>query len=133
MQIPGWFRAVFVTVMLALCIVACWYCLSVTSLKAQRTELEMMLDTSRQREVKQQVEYDAVSAELPQVQEELAAIQPEADAAKAIETDLRSQRKQLRSEVAATTAVVEQLRTVNEELWALWRKTSEILLLTQGE
>lgn len=60
----------------------------------------MKLDTSRQREKKQQYEYDQVVEALPLARDELARLQPQADAAKAEEKLLREQRKALRAEIA---------------------------------
>ena len=67
MQLPGWFRALVVLVLLAVCVTSCWYCVSMETLTARQQELLMQLDTSHGRERRQQREYAQVSAELPTV------------------------------------------------------------------
>ena len=116
MRSSGKARAFFVVVMLAFCCTACWYALSTVSLRAENVDLTTKLTTSRQRETKQQLEYDAVSVELPQTQAELAEAQPLADAAKARENELRAQRKQLRADVAELQAAVDALEQENARL-----------------
>lgn len=100
MRTAGWFRAVFVAVMLFTCGVVCWYAASQYALQFQLADLTLSLDTSRQREVKQQYEYDQVVAQLPLVQAQLAELEPQAAQAQAKETELRARRKALRAEIA---------------------------------
>lgn len=109
-RMPGWFRAVFVTVMLLTCAILCWYAASQYQLRFQVADLTLSLDTSRQREVKQQYEYDQVVAEIPLVQAQVAELEPQAAAAQAIEKDLRAQRKALRAENADLQKQLESLR-----------------------
>jgi len=127
-RMPGWFRAVFVAVMLFTCAVLCWYASSQYDLRFQIADLTLSLDTSRQREVKQQYEYDQVAAQLPLTQAEAAEQEPLAAAAQAIEKELRAQRKALRAESADLT---EQLETLQAELAAL--QAEEAALLAQVE
>lgn len=109
-RMPGWFRAVFVTVMLLTCAILCWYAASQYQLRFQVADLTLSLDTSRQREVKQQYEYDQVVAEIPLVQAQVAELEPQAAAAQAIEKDLRAQRKALRAENADLQKQLESLQ-----------------------
>ena len=109
-RMPGWFRTVFITVMLLTCAFLCWYAAAQYELRFQIADLTLSLDTSRQREVKQQYEYDQVSAQLPIVQAQVAELEPQAAEAKAIETELRAQRKALRAENAELTAQLEALQ-----------------------
>jgi septal ring factor EnvC (AmiA/AmiB activator) len=109
-RMPGWFRAVFVTVMLLTCAILCWYAASQHQLRFQVADLTLSLDTSRQREVKQQYEYDQVVAEIPLVQAQVAELEPQAAAAQAIEKDLRAQRKALRAENADLQKQLESLQ-----------------------
>ena len=109
-RMPGWFRAVFVTVMLLTCAILCWYAASQYQLRFQVADLTLSLDTSRQREVKQQYEYNQVVAEIPLVQAQVAELEPQAAAAQAIEKDLRAQRKALRAENADLQKQLESLQ-----------------------
>ena len=109
-RMPGWFGAVFVTVMLLTCAILCWYAASQYQLRFQVADLTLSLDTSRQREVKQQYEYDQVVAEIPLVQAQVAELEPQAAAAQAIEKDLRAQRKALRAENADLQKQLESLQ-----------------------
>ena len=128
MHMPGWFKAVFVTVMFLTCAVLAWFATSQYTLRFQVDDLTLSLDTSRQREVKQQYEYNQVSAELPLVLAQVEAMEPLAAAAVATETDLRAQRKALRSENAALLA---QAEAVQAEVAAL--KEQEAALLAEVE
>lgn len=114
MQLPGWFRALLVLVLLSLCVETCWYTITVQQLTITRQELSTKLETSRQRERKQQVEYDQVAQALPEAQAQLAELQPQADAAKAQEQLLREQRKALREEIAALKKQLEGLENKPE-------------------
>lgn len=115
MQLPGWFRALLVLVLLMLCVETCWYAITMQQLTATQMELSAQLETSRQRERKQQYEYDVVCKALPQAREELALIQPQADAAKAHEQELRDTRKALRQEIAALKKQLEEAQASPEE------------------
>ncbi len=97
----------FILVMLGVCGYVVMHGLAMEDLAFQIRERSTDLNTNRQRERKQQVEYDQAAALLPENEARLAEIQPKADAAKATETDLRAQRKQLRAEVADLKAQVE--------------------------
>ena len=101
------FALFFTVVMLAICGYVLAQGFSVDRLDQQIVHERTDLNTNRQRERKQQVEYDRAAAELPENQKRLAEIKPEAEAAKATETELRSQRKQLRGEVADLKTAVE--------------------------
>jgi len=109
-RMPGWFRAVFVTVMLITCATLCWYAASQYQLRFQVADLSLSLDTSRQREAKQQYEYNQVVAELPLVEAQVAQLEPQAAAAQAIEKELRAQRKALRAENAELSKQLEALQ-----------------------
>ncbi|MBQ7304834.1 MAG: hypothetical protein IJW85_01360 [Clostridia bacterium] len=127
-HMPGWFKAVFTAVMFLTCAVLAWFAASQYELRFQVADLTLSLDTSRQREVKQQYEYNQVSAELPVVLAQVADMEPLAAAAVATETDLRAQRKALRSENAA---LLEQAEALQAEVAAL--KEQEAALLAEVE
>lgn len=123
-RMPGWFKAVFVAVMFLTCAVLAWYAVSQYELRFQIADLTLSLDTSRQREVKQQYEYDQVVAQLPLVRAQVADMEPIATAAVAIEDDLRKQRKTLRAENAALT---DQLEALQAEVAALTAQEADLL------
>lgn len=121
-HMPGWLRALFVTVMYMTCAVLCWYAVSQYTLRFQVEDLSLSLETSRGREVKQQYEYNQVVSQLPQVQAQVEELEPQAAQAQAREQELRTRRKELRAEVAqleeqqaALQAQVEALRQELEE------------------
>ena len=116
MRLPGWFKALFVVMMLIVCGTVTWWAVTQYDLHTQAAELALKLDTSRQRERKQQVEYDEVVAALPVAQESLEALRPQADEASAREAELREQRKALRAEVAALEERVAGLSVPEEAL-----------------
>lgn len=113
---PGWLRAVFVAVMFFTCAVLCWYASSQYDLRFQIADLTLSLDTSRQREVKQQYEYDQVVAELPLVRAQVAEMEPLAAAAQAVEADLRTQRKALRTQNADLAKQLEAVQAETQQL-----------------
>jgi peptidoglycan hydrolase CwlO-like protein len=96
--LPAAFRALAVAVLLAACGVIVWSALRQSDLNRVLPDLQTQLSTSRGRERKQQAEYDEVSAALPQVEKELAEVQPQADAAAEREEALRAERKDRRAE-----------------------------------
>lgn len=110
-RLPGWFRILFVVVMLACCVAICVCVVDQPRLQQEITELETSLSTSIEREKKQTAEFDEVSAQLPPVLEELAAIQPVADEAKAEADALRGERDMLREAETAMTSELESLTT----------------------
>ena len=67
----------------------------------QISQLQANLEAVQGRLRKQQAEYAEYTAALPQVEMELAVLQPQADEAYAQEQALRQQRKDLRAENAA--------------------------------
>lgn len=105
--LPRWLRVLFVAAMLGIVLLLVWFAPSQYQLRFQLDDVALSLDTSRQREAKQQYEYDQVVAELPLTQADLDATQPLADAAKAQETALRDQRKTLRAEKKELAAALE--------------------------
>lgn len=123
-HMPGWFRALLVAVLFFTCAVLCWYAASQYELRFQIADLSLSLDTSRQREVKQQYEYDQVVAQLPLTQAEVAEKEPLAAAAQAVEKELRTQRKALRAE---STALADQLETLQAEVAALQEQEAALL------
>ena len=78
------------------------------------SQLEANLEAVQGRLRKQQAEYAEYQALLPQVELELAALQPQADEAYAKEQALRQQRKELRAENAALAAELAPLLTQTE-------------------
>lgn len=109
-NVPAWLRALFVAVMLLLCSVLAWQLFHQASLRGQIDQLQAELDVTRQRLAKQQMEYDEAVAALPQVQSELALVQPQADAVYQQEQALRQARKELRAENAALVEALHQLQ-----------------------
>lgn len=117
-RLPGWFRALFVMVMLAVCGVVAFCAVEQVQLRFQVEDVTRSLDTSRQRERKQQYEYDQVTADLPAAQAELARIQPQADGALAAVAALKAQRASLREESAALVLEVEEAQAALAEAQA---------------
>lgn len=99
-QVPGWFKAAFAAVMLAACAVLCWFAPTQYTLRFQRDDLTLSLETSRQREAKQRYEYAQVEAALPETALLLEETRPLADEAAEAEAALRARRKALREENA---------------------------------
>ena len=97
-RLPGWFRALFTLVMLALCCVLVTTLIHQTNAQTQIADLQDKIEYTRKRLTKQQVEYEQYTGELPQVEAELAVITPQADAAVARVNELKEQRKTLRAE-----------------------------------
>ncbi len=106
-DLPMWFRLVFALVMLSVCVVVAYCTVEDVSLRYQVEDLTRSVDTSHQREKKQQYEYDQVVEKLPQTQAELDTVLPEAEAAQATVTDLKTQRKTLREEKQTLEAAIE--------------------------
>lgn len=105
--LPRLFRFVFMTIMMLLCASLFWLIPQMIALQIQIDDLTLSLDTSRQREAKQQYEYDQVSAQLPLTQAELDAVLPQAETAAAHEQELRTQRKALRAQSATLNQQLE--------------------------
>lgn len=108
-SLPRSFRAVFVLVMLLLCLTMVTQILHQQSLRSQISLLTEEISITQQRLAKQQQEYDQALASLPQVQSELAQTQPAADEVYAKEQAMRAQRKALRAENAELAAQLEAL------------------------
>lgn len=123
-RLPGWFAALFVTVMLAVCAVIAFCTVEQYQLRFEVADLTLSLDTSRQRERKQEYEYNEVIAALPLVQAELEATQPLADEAVAAVNDLKARRKALRAENAELEA---QLAVLQAEVAALQVQLDEAI------
>ena len=116
--IPGWFKVVFAVVLLLCLSIVCLCTVDQPRLETELAELTASLDTSRQREAKQQAEYDEVAAQLPVTQAELAKIQPEADAVRANLEALKNQRDELREQETALENELETLTNGNATLEA---------------
>ena len=112
------FRGLFVAIMLAVCVLLACFSVDQVRLRAQIADLTLSLETSRGREARQNHEYDEAVAALPLVQEELARIAPLAEEAKALETDLRQQRKDIRAENAALQERIDEAQATLDELMA---------------
>ena len=108
---PGWFRALFTAVMLFVCGVIAFCTVEQVGLRAQVEDLTRSLNTSRQRERKQQYEYDQVVAAIPETEAELASVQPEADEAVQAVADLKALRKELRAQRDTLAAELETAQT----------------------
>lgn len=137
--LPRLFALLFAAVMLLMCGLLGWYSQVQYALRFQVADVALSLDTSRQREAKQRYEYDQAAAELPDVQVALQLIQPDVEAVKAQEAELRQRRKTLRADnkdlaeqlaaaqadgealaaqAEALAAEVEALRSLRDELLA---------------
>ena len=117
-RIPGWLRAVFVAGMLATAALLAWYAPAQYPLRFQLEDIALSLDTSRQREARQEYEYDAAAQALPQVQAELAETLPLTEAAQAREQDLRDERKAQRTLAADLADQLEQAQAHVDTLQA---------------
>ena len=122
-HLPGWFRTLLCAVLLCTCVLLAWWGAKQYTLRFQMADVMVSLDTSRQRERKQQYEYDVVVAALPAAQAELADLAPKAEAAAATVTDLKAERKALRDEKAQLD---DQLTQAQSELDALNAQLAEL-------
>lgn len=113
---PGWFCGLFVAAMLVLCAFLAQWTLDQARLQAQIADLEISLDTSRGREARQLHEYDEVVRALPLAQAELERVAPLAEEAKARESELRQQRKDLRAENALLLQQVDEAQAELDKL-----------------
>lgn len=118
-RLPGWFRALFVATMLIVCGVIAFCAVEQVQLRFQVADLTLSLDTSRQRERKQQYEYDQVVADLPATQQKLNATAPLAELAVASVTDLKAQRSALRERRDAFTEELAAARQAAADAQAL--------------
>ena len=120
-RIPGWLRAAFVAGMLALAALLAWYAPVQYQLRFQLDDIALSLDTSRQREAKQQYEYDAAAQTLPLTQAAQAREQALRDERKALRTqsaDLADQLEQAQANVDALQAQADALREETAQLRA---------------
>ena len=92
------FPALFSFLMLLFVLFLVWYIPSVTGRTFALHDVMKSLETSQGRERKQQYEYDKVIAEIPELQEELDLILPQAEAAEKEVSELKAERKKLREE-----------------------------------
>lgn len=113
--LPAWFRLLFTVMMLAVCAVVAFCTVERVSLEYQAEDLARSVETSHQREKKQEYEYDQVVTELPQTKAELEEVLPRAEAAQATVTDLKAQRKALREEKENLEAELETAKTEEAE------------------
>lgn len=112
--LPKWFRALFVAVMLLTCAMVVTQVIRQVQLQDQIADLQLKVETTQKRLAKQQMEYDAYTAELPVVLAELETAEPAAAEAAAKADALKEQRKQLRAENAELAAALEELKTQAE-------------------
>ena len=117
-RIPGWLRAAFVAGMLALAALLVWYAPVQYQLRFQLEDIALSLDTSRQREAKQQYEYDVAAQALPLARAELEETLPLTEAAQAREQALRDERKALRTQSADLADQLEQVQANVDALQA---------------
>ena len=113
--LPMWYRLLFSQVMLSESDDDANCTVDDESLPYQVEDLTRSVDTSHQREKKQQYEYDQVVEKLPKTQEELDTVLPEAEAAQATVTDLKAQRKTLREEKKTLEAAIEAAKAEETE------------------
>lgn len=107
--LPKALAAILVAVLLLCSVTVAGTIFHQAAMTAQISQLQANLEAVQGRLRKQQAEYAEYLAALPQVELELAAIQPQADEAYAHEQALRQQRKELRAENAALAAELEPL------------------------
>ncbi len=135
--LPGWVRLMFTIIMLAVCAVVAFCAVERVSLEYQVEDLTRSVETSHQRERKQQYEYDQVVEKLPATKAELETVTPQAEAAQATVTDLKAQRKALREEKETLEAELEtakaeeaealqQVETLQAEVDALHQQVQEL-------
>lgn len=117
-RLPGWFRALFVAVMLVVCVLLAYFAVERVALQAQIDDLTVSLETSRGREARQTHEYEEAAAALPLAQAELARVAPLAEAAKAREAELRQQRKEMRADNAALNGQLAEAQAALDEVMA---------------
>ena len=96
-QPRGRFPIFFACMMLLCCVLLMISAPLLSSLRFQREDLKLSLETSHGRERKQRSEYDEVVQDLPRTQEELSELQPQADAAVQAVAELKARRKELRA------------------------------------
>lgn len=113
--LPKALAAILVAVLLLCSVTVAGTIFHQAAMTAQISQLQANLDAVQGRLRKQQAEYAEYLAALPQVELELAAIQPQADEAYAREQALRQQRKDLRAENAALAAELEPLLALAED------------------
>ncbi|MGN0746580.1 MAG: hypothetical protein ACI4ML_07890 [Aristaeellaceae bacterium] len=117
-RVPGWLGAAFVAVMLGLAALLAWYAPAQYQLRFQLEDTALSLDTSRQREAKQQYEYGAVVEALPLARTELEETLPLTQAAQAREQALRDQRKALRTQASDLAEQLEEAQAHVDALQA---------------
>ena len=94
--------SMFFSLVMLFCVLAWIVYLPLSSLWHNRlNDLTLSLETSEGRERKQEHEYEEVLAELPQAEQQLAEIQPQADEALNTVAALKARRKELREAVRA--------------------------------
>ena len=121
--LPKWFRALFVAVMLLTCAMVVTQVIRHVQLQDQIADLQLKVETTQKRLAKQQMEYDAYTAELPVVLAELETAEPAAAEAAAKADALKEQRKQLRAENAELAVRIEML---TEQLTQLRAELAEL-------
>ncbi len=107
-------RWIFIGGMLAFCLFLAWHTWTVYDLRFQVQDLAVTLETNSQRVLKQQYEYDQTAAAIPQVQAELALVQPEADAGTQAVAELKEERKALRARRNDLALELEAAQAANE-------------------
>ncbi len=127
------FALLFTAVMLSACVYVLTQGFAIDRIDQQTLSVRTDLNTNRQRERKQQVEYDQAAAELPENQKKLGEIKPLAEATKATETDLRAQRKQLRADVADLKTAVQEAEKEAESAEQAWTSAEERLSMLRKE
>lgn len=115
---PLWFRILFCLIMLCLCAVLAYTAVARETLLFQIQDLSLSLETSRQRETKQQYEYNQVVEALPKLQAELAEVAPKAETAAATVDELKATRKALRADNKALEEAITALTQERDDLLA---------------
>lgn len=108
-KIPGWFRLVFVTVMLACCFFVVTSLIDQSDLQAQIDEKQSQLTASQERTKKLVYETEQAIAALPDVEAKIEELRPDAEPAMAHEQELRDQREALKLDQAEDQTVINTL------------------------
>ncbi|MBR6028142.1 MAG: hypothetical protein IKP40_03560 [Clostridia bacterium] len=117
--------------LLAIACAVAFFAVERPGLEAAIADTQRSLEFNRQRESKQQYEYDKAAGELPQAQAELAALQPQAEAAQAEGTALRAERKQLRAEIASLRGAYNEAEANRAETWAALADAADAAIAAQ--
>ena len=115
-RIPGWFRLAFVIVMLACCFFVVTSLIDQSDLQAQIDEKQSQLTASQERTKQLVYETEQAIAALPDVEAKIEELRPDAEAAMALEQELRDQRDALRDQLSTVELDQTEDQTVIDAL-----------------